>query len=209
VGVGYGVTSAMAGEKTVTASNALNVNFNYHFTPFASVTLEGQFGKLTGGDATRDAYAKQFINNYKAVMLHADLQAGELIDYSQSPALNALKNFYLGIGAGVLMNTIDSIQTVDPDPTATRSLLYAIESANFVVPLRVGYEFKVFNRYNEPQFRVDIAYTFNTVFGQGLDGYINPYSKASLKFYNYVSLGVKYSFGSTRSYRKDVGYATF
>lgn len=206
VGAGYGITIAFAGEQTLTSSNAYNLNANCHFTPFISLSAEVQLGLLTGGDAIHDSFAKQFINDYKAFFLHGDVQLGEFIDYSHSGFLNGIKNIYAGIGAGILSNKISYIQTVNPIDTIP--LTYAATSSNFVVPLRVGYEFKLFNQHDEPQFRFDIAYSFNTAFGQGLDGY--TYARgSSVKFYNYISATLKFGFGGIRSYRKTVSYNGF
>jgi hypothetical protein len=203
IGVGYGSTIAKAGEQTLTSANAVDVSFNYHFTPFTSVSLEGQFGQLTGGNAQTDIYAKQFINNYKAFILHTDIQLGEFIDYSHNPFLNGLKNVYGGIGAGILSNNIgNNIVFNQATPES-----YIIQSTNVLIPLRVGYEFKIFNHYDEPQFRFDVNYSFNTAFGKGLDGYSNY--TTSVKFYNYLSLGLKYSFGPVAVYRKLVYYSNF
>lgn len=201
---GYGVTVANAGEQTLTSSNAANLNLSYYFTPFVSVSFEGQFGKLTGGDAMHDAFAKQFVNSYSAFMVHFDVQAGEFIDYSQSPFLNGLKNIYAGIGAGTLQNKITNIQTINPDAAATSPLTYLATSSNIVVPLRLGYEIKIFNKYDEPQFRFDIGYSLNTAFGKGLDGYTSIYTKASINYYSYIFAGLKYSFGPVHTYRKPV-----
>ena len=203
IGAGYGITIAKAGEETLTSSNAVNLNLAYQFTPFFSLNLEGQFGTLTSGDALHDTYAKQFVNNYNAIILHADLQLGELIDYSQSRFLNGVKNFYMGTGLGLIANKIGSIQTLSRDTNFKAVFGYLPSSSNILIPLRVGYEFKIFNRYDEPQYRFDLNYNFNTAFGTGLDGYINPYSSTP-KYYNYLSASFKFSFGSSRAYRKPV-----
>lgn len=208
-GLGYGVTLAQAGEQTLTSSNAADFNFNYHFTPFTSVSIETQIGTLTSGDKLHDTFAKQFTNNYISVLTHADIQLGEFIDYSHSPFLNGIKNFYAGIGVGVLLNNITDIQTVNRDTTETAPLTYTPTSVNLLIPIRLGYEFKIFNRYDEPAIRFDINYSFNTAFGSGLDGYTSIYSHPFVKFYNYVSVGLKYCFGPTRSYHKQIYYNEF
>jgi hypothetical protein len=206
-GLGYGVTIASAGEQTLTSANATEVNFNYHFTPFVSLSLAGQFGQLTGGDLTKDTYGKQFVNDYAAIFLHFDLQAGEFIDYEHSQFNNALKNLHVGIGMGFMANNITSINLFNPADSSTQT--YLKNSPNFVVPLRIGYEFKIFNRYEEPQLRLDLNYSFNTAFGPGLDGYTSIYSHSFINFYNYFSVGLKYSFGPIRSYRKQIYYSNF
>jgi hypothetical protein len=87
-----------------------NINANYYYTPYVPVTLEIQFGKLRGGgnQVEDDISTRRFSNNFKAVLLHADLQLGQVIDYQQSFVLNVLKNFYLGSGVGVMLNSVDA-----------------------------------------------------------------------------------------------------
>lgn len=206
-GAGYGVTIAVAGEQTLTSANATELNFTYNFTPFVSASVAGQFGQLASGDLTKDTYGKQFINDYKAVYLHLDLQAGEFIDYEHSQFNNVLKNLHLGIGLGIMANDVTSINLFNPADSST--LTYTKNSMDFVIPLRVGYEFKIFNRYDEPKLKLDINYSFNTAFGPGLDGYTSIYSHSSINFYNYFSVGLKYSFGTIRSYRKQIYYSGF
>lgn len=207
VGAGYGITVAFAGEQTITSNNALNLNVNYHITPFTTVSLEGQFGKLSGGDAINDTYGKQYVNSYNAAVLHADLQLGELVDFSNSQFLNGAKNIYLGTGVGLLYNNITAISFGTTDSALPPSSYY-VKSSNFFIPLRMGYEFKIFNRRDEPQVRFDLSYSFNSVFGQGLDGYYSA-SASSVKFYNYIAMGLKYGFGSPHTYRKAVYYSAF
>lgn len=209
LGVGYGVTVAVAGEETLTSSNAFNASLSYYFTPFTSVSLEGQAGYLTSGDALHDQYAKQFINDFVSGMVHVDVQAGEFFDYSRNQFLNGLKNIYAGIGIGFIANRITDIQTVDPSPESTAPFTYLPTSTNFLLPLRVGYEFKIFDRHDEPNVRFDINYSFNTAFGAGLDGYTSVYTKSYIKFYNYVSVGIKFNVGSSRPYRKQIYYSSF
>ena len=207
--IGFGgVANKVYGDaETVKTTPGAFVNFTYNHTPFVNYVVEFQAGKLEGGHPLSTS-GRYFKNIYKSLVFRAQLQAGELIDYSNSVILNGFKNLYISSGFGYVINDIREVNRQSP----VFEDFYTFgedKTSELYIPVRLGYEFKIFNRYNEPQFRVDVAYTFNTAFGQGLDGYINPYSKASLKFYNYVSVGVKYCFGSTRNYRKDVGYSPF
>ncbi len=201
IGAGYGITKYGAGQAS-SGSMAFNLNANYYITPFSTLTLETQIGKLIGGGTLANGAIRQFSNNYYTAIVHADLQAGELIDYARNSFLNGLKNAYIGTGLGLLLNnsTVKSI-----NDTAYNS--YTVNSKNLLIPIRVGYDFKIFNGYNEPQFRLDIAYSFNTAFGKGIDGAYNPYSRSSIKFYNYFSLGLKFGLGSVKRYRKAIDFS--
>lgn len=206
IGAGAGSTIAFGNTETTVTKPAYNLNFNYHISPFFTLTLEGQTGTLAGGSAA-DFYARQFTNNYKAVVFHVDLQAGELLDYEHDDVLNALKNLYVGTGLGLLSNKITYIQTVVPVGTSYLTTYpYLPSSTNIIVPVRGGYEFKIFNNYDMPRYRLDVAYSFNTAFGKGLDGYT---TLSSIKFYGYFSVGLKIGLGNTTNYRKPIPYWGF
>lgn len=206
IGAGIGSTTAYGNTETTVNKSAYNLNFNYNISPFFALTLEGQMGTLAGGNAT-DFSARIFSNDYKAAIFHADLQAGELIDYEHNDALNSLKNLYAGVGIGVLNNSISYIQTVVPAGTSNLTVYpYIKSSTNLLVPVRLGYEFKIFNSYQMPQYRLDFAYSFNTAFGKGLDGYT---TLSTIKFYSYISVGVKIGLGSVTNYRKPIPYWGF
>lgn len=206
IGAGIGATTAFGNTETTVSKSAFNLNFNYNISPFFTLTLEGQMGTLAGGNVS-DFSARRFVNDYTAVMLHANLQAGELIDYEHDEVLNSLKNVYVGAGLGILSNNISYIQTVVPVGTSYLTTYpYIKNSTNILVPVRVGYEFKIFNDYDMPRYRLDFAFNFNTAFGKGLDGYS---SLSSIKFYNYLSIGLKIGLGNTTNYRKPIPYWGF
>jgi len=206
IGAGIGSTTAFGNTQTSVNKAAFNLNFNYNISPFFTLTLEGQMGKLAGGGAS-DFYARIFTNDYKAVIFHADLQAGELIDYEHDEVLNSLKNVYIGAGVGILSNDISYIQTVVPSGTSNLTTYpYIKSSTNILVPVRIGYEVKIFNDYDMPRYRLDFAFNFSTAFGKGLDGYT---SLSSIKFYNYLSVTFKVGLGNITNYRKPIPYWGF
>jgi hypothetical protein len=206
IGVGTGVTTAYGNTATTVSKYAFNLNFNYTPSPFFSLSLEGQSGALAGGLVT-DFYARRFSNTYTALLFHADLQAGEIINYEHSDFLNGIKNVYVGTGIGILNNNITYIQTIVPVGTSNLTTYpYLKNSTNVLVPLRLGYEFKIFDGYQNPRYRIDAGYSFNTAFGKGLDGYT---TLSSIKFYSYLSIGVKIGFGDEYIYRKPIPYYGF
>ncbi|MGZ3776712.1 MAG: hypothetical protein ACXVI9_03735 [Mucilaginibacter sp.] len=192
-----------------------NINFIYNYSPYIPVAAELQFGTLSGGGLipSKDRYGRQYTNNYEAFLVHADFQLGEVIDYSQSDILNILKNFYFGSGVGFVFN----------NNTVQRTNIYYGEnglpyfgpstyvfpgsdnSINMIVPLRFGYEFKLYNYYNEPYIAIDLGYVHNLVFGEGLDGYDDPSSKFknnATNQYRQIQIGVKFYFGNITSFNK-------
>jgi hypothetical protein len=71
--------------------------------------------------------------------------------------------------------------------------------------LRFGYEFKIYDSYNEPSMAIDLGYIHTVAFGEGLDGYDDPSSKFkndALDQYRQISISFKYYFGKVTSYNK-------
>lgn len=188
-----------------------NINFIYNYSPYIPVAAELQFGTLSGGGLlpSEDRYGRQYTNHYEAFLVHADFQLGEVIDYSQSEILSILKNFYFGSGGGFVFNS-NMVQRYSiyrpppPDPNAYK-FPGSDNSINFIVPLRFGYEFKLYNYYNEPYIALDIGYVHNLVFGEGLDGYDDPEAKFknnATNQYRQIQIGVKFYFGNITSFNK-------
>jgi hypothetical protein len=188
---------------------AFNGNLIYNYNPYIPIELEIQKGKLSGGGLTvdRDRYGRQYTNNFLAIYLHADVQLGSFIDYGNDWFLNVVKNFYAGTGIGLLKNN-NTVQRTNVI-LANGGLDYVFPGSdkrtNYSIPLRVGYEFKIFDSYDEPGWAIDIGYVHNLVFGEGLDGYDDPTSKFknnATNQYRQFTIGFKYFFGTTVSYTK-------
>ena len=192
-----------------------SVSFTYNYSPYVPITAELQFGTLSGGGLTpkTDRYGRQYTNHFEGLILHGDIQLGELIDYSESYFNSAIKGLYFGSGAGLIFN----------NNTVQRTNIYYGEnglpnygpptyvfpgtngSVNLTIPLRFGYEFKVFNEYEEPFMSINIGYIHNVVFASGLDGYDDPRDKfkhVSQDQYSQIVVGVKFNFGNVTSYTK-------
>jgi len=203
VGVATGINRVYGDAETYTNTQSIHFNFNYNIGPFINYVFEIQAGQLKGGDSLKTTSGRQFSNSFTSVMLRAQVQAGELIDYSQSRFNNALKNLYLSTGIGFVVNHITQINRY--------SLLipgYYTPGTNnsneIVIPARIGYEIKFFNQYSQPSFKVDLGYQYNFIMGDELDGF-----KAGNKndAYSQFTIGVKFAIGSEfTSYRKQIQY---
>jgi len=181
----------------------------YNFNPYIPMELELQRGNLSGGGLTvdKDRYGRQFTNNFLALYMHADVQLGAFIDYENDWFLNAVKGFYAGTGIGLVSNN-NKVQRTNVI-LANGGTDYVFpgkdKSINFSIPLRVGYEFKIYDSYAEPGWAIDVGYVHNIVFGEGLDGYDDPTSKFknnATNQYRQFTIGFKYFFGTTVSYNK-------
>lgn len=183
------------------------ITANYFYTPYVPIGLEFQFGTLSGGGlpASVDKDTRMFKNNYKALLVHMDVQLGELINYQRSGLLDILKNFYGGLGIGAVSNSVTTNRYSLIDPT------YRFpgedKSVNLSIPLRFGYEFKIYNAYDQPNVRIDIGYQHNIVFGEGLDGYNDPPTKFknnAVDQYRQITIGLKINFAGQDSYDKEI-----
>jgi len=203
VGFAAGMNQVYGDAETQKSTPSVHFNFNYNVTPFVNYVFELQMGQLKGGDSLATASGRQFANSFTSVMIRGQVQAGEILDYSQSQLNNALKNLYLSTGVGFVVNHITSINRY--------SILipgYYTPGTNnsneILIPARIGYEFKVYNAYGHPSFKIDLGYQYNFVMGDNLDGF-EVGSKRDA--YSQITIGFKFAIGSEiTSYRKQIHY---
>ncbi|MBE9664519.1 outer membrane beta-barrel protein [Mucilaginibacter myungsuensis] len=173
---------------------AFGGQFTYNFTPYINFMAEVNVGALRG-DSIITSLPSNFAynNDYTSVAFRAQLQAGELFDYSRSPFGNALKNFYISGGVGVLYT---DLKVYDTGQLSAES-----KGSSIFIPAKLGYEFKFFNSYNEPFLKLDLGYQLNYIMSDNFDGYTSgKYSDAFTQF----SVGLRFAIGGTTSYRKAI-----
>jgi hypothetical protein len=186
-----------------------NLNAVYNYNPYFPIELEFQKGQLSGGGLTTnlDPFGRQYFNNYTAIILHGDLQLGAGIDYEGSTFLNIVKNFYFGSGFGFISshNTVQRTNVILANGPLTYVFPGKDNTFDFMVPLRVGYEFKIWDSYNQPRMAIDLTYIHSLAFGEGIDGYDDPPSKFknnATNQYRQLNIGFKYFFGTVVAYNK-------
>ena len=186
-GAGAGFATAYTGTQSQKTTFARFVDAGYYPIPFFNINIEGQAGSMAGTAPNAQSIDhKSFNNNYRAAILNAEFQAGLFFDYQKSDFLNAIKNIYIGTGFGLLNNNIINVNINDLQVTNH------IKNTIHIIPFKLGYEFNLLNRYNEPKLKADLSYSFNYTIGRGLDGYYDSNTKA-LYFYNYYTIGLKYA----------------
>ena len=199
IGASIGANQFYGDVATLKSTQEVSLNLNYNQTPFINYILEGQLGKLAGG-STNDHLGKKFATNYQYVDLRIQLQAGEIIDYSNSGVANALKNLYVGTGIGVIFGKVTSINRYstkfpgDYFPGDNKS-------KQAFLPIRIGYEFKLFNEFLQPYLKIDIGYQYHYIYGDEIDGYRSGHVNDS---FSQFTIGGKFSIGALSSYRKQV-----
>ena len=215
VGVDAGYVHGYTNLATQYSHPSYSISGVYSLTPYIPIAAELQFGQLSGGDspynvynpaAPLDKYGRGYVNTYKAFYLHADYQLGNDIDYSYGTFLQIIKNFYVGTGIGFVSNNNQNQRTNLIPSNGSTSYVFPGKSTGVdpVLPLRVGYEFKIYNYYNVPSMALDLGYTQYIDFGSGLDGYSNPppFKQKYLNQYGQFVVSLKFFFGEPVPYNK-------
>ncbi|MCC8424088.1 hypothetical protein [Mucilaginibacter sp. UR6-11] len=202
LGVGLDMNKPYTDAQTIKSTRSGRFSFNYNVSPFVNYIIDFQTGALQGGDAATTTSGRQFTNSFNAVMFRGQLQMGEIIDYSQSSIANAFKNLYFSTGVGFVVNHITEINRAS---IQTPGFYTSGEdnSNEILIPARVGYEFKFYNRYSEPGFKIDVGYQYNFIMGDSLDGFTAGKQKDS---YAQMSIGIKFAIGGVTSYRKKIAF---
>lgn len=199
--LGGSVNKVYGDAETLKNKLGVNVGFTYNSTPFVNYIVEIQAGNLEGGDENTKS-GRAFKNSYTAFLFRGQLQAGELIDYSRSGFMNAIKNLYVSGGLGYIINDLKYVhRTSEITPGFFTDGLD--KSNELLMPLRLGYELKFFNQYNEPSFKVDLGASYIHDFGDNMDGFAAGKSKDILIQY---SVSLKFAIGGVTSYRKQIHY---
>ena len=204
IGFGGSINQVYGDAEIVKSTPAAHVNFTFNQTPYVNYLVEVEAGKLEGGNAETTLSGRYFKNNFTAIVLRGQLQAGEFIDYSQGGLMNIVKNLYVSSGFGYILNNIkndpqhyNNVSNTDP-VFITRGLT---KSNELYIPARLGYEFKFYNQFNQPSFKIDLGYQFNIDLSDNMDGFTAGKSKDNLIQY---SITFKFALGDITSYRKQI-----
>jgi len=203
IGAAAGFNTVSGDAQTKTMTPTFHLNLTYNATPFVNIVFEAQLGQLAGGDSLHTSSGRQFTTDLSSFQLRAQLQLGEVLDYSHSQFNNVLKNLYIAGGLGLAVSHITAISRI----SNTNPVYYTpgvLNSQEPFIPFRIGYEFKVFNKYQQPAFKVDLGYEYNLVLSDNLDGYT---SGSHYDVYSQFVIGFKFAFGGAiTSYRKQIPY---
>lgn len=198
-GVGSSYTKTKTDFAKSTGRYSFNANFTYNQTPFVNFIAELQVGSMNGYDLSKvvgdDSFASVgFNNNYTSVAFRAQLQMGEILDYSHSQFKNFFKNLYISSGVGVVYSNYKPFPSDDDTE---------LKGSDIFIPIRLGYELKFFNAYSEPTVKLDLGYQYNYVFSDNFDGV--SFGKGSDSFTQFV-VGLKFALGGSTSYKKQIDY---
>jgi hypothetical protein len=201
IGFGGSINQLYGDAESLKSTKAANVSFVFNQTPYVNYLVEVQAGSLEGGDS-KSKSGRYFKNGYTAILFRGQLQAGEIIDYSNGGLMGVVKNFYLSTGLGYIHNNIKVENITRVSNTTPPYTTAGLNKSNeLYIPARIGYEFKIFNQYNQPSVKIDLAYQFNMDLTDNMDGFTAGRSTDKMVQY---SIGVKFALGDVTSYRKAI-----
>lgn len=202
IGFGGSINQLYGDAELLKSTPAAFVNFTFNQSPYVNYIVEVQSGKLEGGNAQKTLSGRYFKNNFTALVFRGQLQAGEIIDYANGGFMGVLKNFYVSAGLGYILNNIKDgniHRESNTDPVYYTGGLN--KSNELYIPARIGYEFKFFNQYNQPSFKIDLGYQVNMDLTDNMDGFTAGKNRDIMVQY---SIAFKFALGDVTSYRKSV-----
>ncbi len=203
VGASVGFNQFMGESSPNNTRPSVNLNVTFNQTPFVNYVFEVQMGTFAGGDSTQNP-GLQMKSSFHAFVFRGQLQMGEIMDYSRSQLSNALKNLYVSAGVGFLYNHVTTIAKGAVNDIQGLGIYSQTHTQEPFLPLRVGYEFKMFNMYQQPSVKFDIGYEYNYIFSDNTDNYTYGNRKDA---FSQFFIGVKFAIGdNVLSYRKQIHY---
>jgi len=203
LGAGAGAAVAFGDLRKQVITPAVYGAADFYFTPYVSVGLEGQVGKLKGGDTS--LYNKNFSNSYKAGNLNVRVAAGAFMKKRYVPnTFNTLvRGIYVGTGIGLLRNDIkERYPTLNADPRINQGKR---KSWDALVPVNVGLNVGLKEKNGYERFVINLNFQSNFTFGEGMDGFDdNPLfiPNSNSDIYTLTSVGIKYKFGRVGYYKR-------
>jgi hypothetical protein len=158
-GGGVSLTRPYSDLKQNDNGKSFNADIYYNYSPYLPFALEAQFGQLSGGNDVTDESHRFFKSNFVGLSLHGDVQLGGITDFENSYILQRLKGLYIGTGVGVMIDNITSIRRYAQNVPDYR-FPGQDHSVTLLVPLRFGYEFKIFDAYDEPFMSINLGYVW-------------------------------------------------
>jgi len=196
IGAGAGGAFALADLSNDGAKFAFYGEADYLITPFISIGIHGEKGKLNG-----NGYNSEFENNYYVANVNGKVRVGQFLGHSENYSYYTLQtntfsriisNIYLGAGAGAFKNRIKR----QLDPNYANSIVDRggeipedRSGIHFVIPLSIGVDIPFGRTLYGPKWAANVNYQHTLTTNDNLDGIIN----SNKDQYGFVSLGLKYA----------------
>lgn len=197
IGAGAGAAYGLADLKNSKVGFSWYGEGDYLLSPFISVGLQAQTGKLSG-----EEFNSAFSNKYYAGNVNAKVRMGQFMGLSDnysyytlaaSDVQRILSNVYVGAGAGLMKNSIARSVTneyVQSIGVQGGELAEDRSGIHFIVPINVGVDIPFGRTLYGPKWAVNVNYQHNLTFNDNIDGIVNSQNDQ----YGVVSVGVKYAF---------------
>ena len=194
VGFGGGGTILHGDLQEKPVSYAGHLEVDYLITPYITVGVHGEAGRLKGDDF----YGKNTDNKYYTVNGNIKVRAGQFLGnpdnysyfiLSDNSFKSFISNVYIGAGVGFISNDITAHRRysgVDIVP----SFQGVDQSDELIIPLNVGVDIPLGQSLYGPTWAINLNYQHSFSMDDNLDGYKNDFSKYN-DHYGYFSLGVK------------------
>ncbi|HYK77598.1 MAG TPA: outer membrane beta-barrel protein [Daejeonella sp.] len=208
VGIGAGVTQPYSDMAFNKRAVGIELSCDFYLTPFLTAGLEGQFGRLTGGDRFNDPHLREFDNRYLALTINGKAAFGELLNYNRRGIQNAFKGLYVGAGAGFIKNKMHFVTRVKGDGS-NYTFPGADAGINLQVPFMAGISFNIPDAWDETRYILSVGYQMNVIFGEGMDGFNDPPSKFKNYYhdmYSFSTISLKYCFGRKAPFYRSFRY---
>jgi len=193
VGVGGGGTMLFGDMKEIPVGLAGHIDLDALITPYLSVGINTQAGKLMSNDGG----SREATNKYIALNGNVKLRAGQFFapsdNYSYYMLNNRdlkslLMNFYVGAGLGIIRNNVE--RTWEPDNSLEEAYVANDKKADLIIPLNFGIDIPFGQSLYGPTWALNLNYNHSLATEDNLDGRTNPNSNFKDQ-YNYWSIGVK------------------
>lgn len=206
------------------ASKSLDLNksktfggsLDYYFTPFISGGMEYNMVQLKDGP---DQHNRQFDFNFTSIEVRGNVAAGQFFDFSYNPILYALRTLNVGLGFGVISGdnkvkpynpTLDG-RLLDPDNGVNKQEPNSRQHGDdigkskfdnvFSIPASIGYNFNIYNGYDEVFLQLGVNYKAVFTFSDDIDGYNDNFpSNKSNDIYTTLGVSLKCMLGPRRMY---------
>ncbi len=188
IGMGINANSTAGDAETSKITRSFQFGLNYNLDPFKTITGEVNIGTLAGGDINSRS-KRFFTNSFKSIALRAEIYGGSFFGNARYGAAKTLKSAYVSSGLGIISNSMSNIGRIEPFPGLSNGGLN--NSRNIFVPVKLGYEFKIKNGFDEDIAKFNIGYQYNFVLGDDIDGYsVGLYKDTFSQFSVGLKIGV-------------------
>ena len=205
IGIETSVVRGFTNLNTQYLHAAESLSISYLYDTYTTASLEVQKGTLSGGglSVSKDRYGRMYTNNYLNFLFHVDVQLGTVIDIDNTvhidDSYSLFKKIYFGVGDGYIFNSnkVQRTNIISENGPLTYIFPGQDVSKNFVLSIRCGYSFPIYDNFNNQIFKLNIGFANNYCYGNGLDGYNDPptlFKHKHTDIYMQLTTGLTYLF---------------